>query len=490
MKTKISRIMSTQHPDNVTIPFFANSATMTGDDEVQEAFYAYSHLNVDEQLWDVEGKEVDNYVVQKLLSKYSEYFKDVVLGQDKFLTLRAPNPAVEKSEAKVLGEIIYSIPKNHDLATHFYGKDSTPIFEIVLPMCQDDKQLVRVHDFYETFIKNSQTQRVGDTTLSLWLGEFKPAEIRVTPLFETKEEILNAHIYVKNYVKAKNIRDQQRVWFARSDPALNYGSVAAILLVKVALQRIHKLESELGVELLPIIGMGSSPFRGNFKPSTAKQILKGYPSVQTFTIQSAFKYDYPLKEVVEAIDFINKQPRSAALQINEEEALHYIDVIHDDYADSIKELEIPVNSMSNFIPNRRKRKLHTGLFGYSRNSNGVKLPRAIKFCCALYSFGLPPEVLGLASLSRDDIERIKRAGYANIDYDLSEALQYLNVDNLDYFTPKIKEKVLRVASLFKYEVNEPHKRATSQILESLKRNDQASVSEWIIKAAHIRRFLG
>ena len=77
----IPRCMSTQHPDNVTTPFFAESAELGGEDEVQEAYYAYSHLGCDEQMWDCEGKEVDNYVVKKLLTKYDSFFSEHRLGR-------------------------------------------------------------------------------------------------------------------------------------------------------------------------------------------------------------------------------------------------------------------------------------------------------------------------------------------------------------------------------------------------------------------------
>src|SRR3989338_1072137 len=331
MKLKIPRTMSTQHPDNIITPFFASNPTFNGDDEVQEAFYVYSHLGIEEQLWDVEGKEVDNYVVNKLLSKYPEYFQQNKLGEQKFLTLRVPNPDIEKNEAKILPELIFSIARNHDIATAFYQQDTTPIFEIVIPMCISEKPLIRIHEFYKHLITNFSRKEIGDITVENWLGSFKPKSIRITPLFETKEEILNSSIYVEKYIQYAKIKDFQRVWYARSDPALNYGSVAAILLVKVALQRLHLLEKKYGVELLPIIGLGSAPFRGNFKPSTVHKILEGYPSVQTFTIQSAFKYDYPLKQVIEAVDYINKTERKEPYPIDEKMALHYIDMIHDDY---------------------------------------------------------------------------------------------------------------------------------------------------------------
>ncbi len=76
--------MSTQHPDNVHLPFFAQGGKIGGEDEVKEAYYSYSHLGIDEQMWDCEGKEVDNYVVKKLLSNYDSYFHENILGEDLF----------------------------------------------------------------------------------------------------------------------------------------------------------------------------------------------------------------------------------------------------------------------------------------------------------------------------------------------------------------------------------------------------------------------
>ncbi len=44
-KIHIARCMSTQHPDNVNMPFFASNSVMHGDDEVKEAYYAFSKNN-------------------------------------------------------------------------------------------------------------------------------------------------------------------------------------------------------------------------------------------------------------------------------------------------------------------------------------------------------------------------------------------------------------------------------------------------------------
>src|SRR5436305_14611490 len=92
---RIPRCMSTQHPDNVAMPFFAQSAPLTAEDEVREAYYAFSHLGCDEQMWDFEGKEVDDFVVEKLLSAHETFFREHRLGTDVRLAPRVPNPALE-----------------------------------------------------------------------------------------------------------------------------------------------------------------------------------------------------------------------------------------------------------------------------------------------------------------------------------------------------------------------------------------------------------
>ena len=145
--------------------------------------------------------------------------------------------------------------------------------------------------------------------------------------------------------------------------------------------------------------------------------------------------------------------------------------------------------MAQYVPSRRKRKLHIGLYGYSRNIGKLKLPRAITFCAALYSYGLPPELLGLSVLNKKDIDYIKNI-YTNFDSDLKDSLQYLNDGNLRIFPNEIIKNINKIKNLVKYEVNKKHNKVTSIILDDLKKKDYRLLTENITRAGFIRGFLG
>lgn len=488
---KIPRIMSTQHPDNVSLPFFAETHPIGGEDEIKEAYYAFSHLKCDEQMWDSEGKEVDEFVVKKLLSKYEPFFKTTPLGKEVFLTLRVPNPQVEKAEGKILLEVLESIPRSFDIARIFYGKDIAPIFEIILPMTTSASELDRIKHYYETFVSGKGDFVFPDkTNLRSWVGDFMPEKLNVIPLVEDKPYILNVDKIVGEYLKDKK-PDYQRVFLARSDPALNYGMVSAVLMNKIALAKLHRLEQKRKIPLLPIIGVGSCPFRGNFKPTNVENCLKGYPSVQTFTVQSAFKYDYPVTTVIEAIEKVKSTPRKEPIPVDrEEKIIALIDKVSADYQRQLKLVAPLVNSLAPFIPNRRQRKLHIGLFGYSRAAGKLKLPRAIVFCAALYSAGLPPEILGLSGLSSADLDLIKNI-YPDFGEDLSDALTYYNPNFLT-LVPALKQDIQKTISHLKVTARPDceHQELTGKIILSLREESFGEINELVSRAAWQRKFLG
>jgi phosphoenolpyruvate carboxylase len=483
---KIPKCMSTQHPDNVNPPFFAEDPQLSGEDEIQEAYYAFSHLTCDEQMWDCEGKEVDNYVVKKLLTRYETFFKNNRLGEDIFITLRVPNPTVEHAESKILLETLESIPRSFDAAKLFYGDDIAPIFEVILPMTASPRCIDRIYRYYADFVVGKQNKpfKEGDISIRDWIGEFKPETINVIPLFEDMEHMLNAHEITRTYLKDKNAA-YQRVFLARSDPAMNYGLVSAMLLNKIALQRLHKMSAETGVEIYPIMGVGSAPFRGNLRPDTVDKVAREYPSAHTFTIQSAFKYDNPHDEVVAAIKKLRQREKGLPQEVDEARCLDIIGRYSEEYQKQVEVLAPMINEVAKYIPSRRKRKLHIGLFGYPRSMKGITLPRVISFTAALYSVGLPPEILGLNALTKDDIAFIKTA-YLNCKDDLRDALQYLNPDS-PYLTKELAKTIKEFPVDF--EVNKQHKEITDNVLKSLN-GDKVWLEESVLRAANIRRFLG
>ncbi|PIN70530.1 phosphoenolpyruvate carboxylase [Candidatus Woesearchaeota archaeon CG11_big_fil_rev_8_21_14_0_20_43_8] len=484
--------MSTQHPDNVNNPFFADSPIIGGDDEIKEAFYAFSHLQSKEQLWDIEGKEVDNYVVKKLLSRYEPYFSKNRLGKDIFLTVRVPNPDEEKNESKIMLEALESIPRSFDISKAVYGDDVAPIFEIAVPMISNAKQVTRVHKFYNEHIigRAKKSLLPGDISIGEWFGGFYPENISVIPLIEDIEHILEAHNIVRKHLENIKTPEYQRVWLARSDPALNYGSIAAVLANKIAAQNLHHLSDNISVELPTILGCGSAPFRGNFKPTNAiSNGLKGFPSIQTFTIQSAYKYDYPEKEVRTSIEELNDTKRGRPTQIDEAQAKAIITKTSLLYKKQVALLAPLINKFSVHIPKRRKRKLHIGLFGYSRASDGVKLPRAITFCAVLYSLGLPPELLGLSTASEKELDFIRDVS-PSFNQDMTDSLQFLNRENLSFFPPEIVKDIERLTAQFDPSIDRAHQKITSIILEDYKKNNTVALSENISRAASIRGFLG
>ncbi|MBN1170505.1 phosphoenolpyruvate carboxylase [Candidatus Micrarchaeota archaeon] len=486
---KVPRCMSTQHPDNVAHPFFADSEVLAGESEVQEAFFVFSQLGCTEQMWDSEGKAVDNQVVEKLLSKYPRFFSKNPLGSAFYLTYRVPNPSVEKDQGKILLETLASIPRAFDVA-RAAGFKTAPIFEVILPMTTSELELERVKNYYEQIIIGQKEKFLGKEhiTVKKWVGDFQPEQINIIPLFEDIKSLTNCGSIVSKFVEGKDL-EYQRVFLARSDPALNYGSVSAVLLSKIALQSLHRSEEKHGIPILPILGVGGSPMRGNFAPNKVNNCMEEYPSVQTFTIQSSFKYDYPFREAANAIDSLNSTKRCAPLHIDEKRALRLVGKMKKEYQGQITVMADIINSISAFVPNRRARKLHVGLFGYSRSLGAIRLPRAIKFCASFYTIGIPPELLGISGLSEKEFEELT-GHYVKLHEDLSDAARFLDRNNLRRMPKPVKQGISKVLEWIDAEPDMGYADITSMNYDSLRKGLHGQLIEGIKQAAWKRNFLG
>jgi phosphoenolpyruvate carboxylase len=360
-------------------------------------------------------------------------------------------------------------------------------------MTTSAEELNRVLRYYQVFVtgKGSAVLTPGDISLKEWIGEFHPTTIQIIPLIEDKESLLRADAIVRTYLQDKDL-SYQRVFLARSDPALNYGSLAASLLVKVALSRLERLEQERGIPIYPILGAGSAPFRGNFRPDTVERHLTEHPSVQTFTIQSAFKYDHPAPAIIQAIETLKNAPRKSARTVEPEgKIIDLIERISACYQRQVRAIAPLMNNVAPAVPRRRMRKLHIGLFGYSRSIGGVSLPRAISFCAALYSLGLPPEILGLSCLGQEDLALLREVD-PGFEADLGDALQYLNEEALTLLPPAEAGEIQRTIRLLGLPLspNHAHREVTTTIIKRVGEGSVKDLGDLILRAAWIRKFLG
>jgi len=172
--------------------------------------------------------------------------------------------------------------------------------------------------------------------------------------------------------------------------------------------------------------------------------------------------------------------------MEEERCLEIVERYSEEYRKHVMKLAPMVNKIAKFVPKRRKRKLHIGLFGYGRTLGEHHLPRAIGFTASLCSMGLPPALLGLNALSQKDYDFILTQ-YINFEEDLRDSLKYFNPEQP--FVPKsviIKLKELAID----YETNEEHKKVTDYIIDSLRHNKTEDLSVKILMAANQRRYLG
>jgi phosphoenolpyruvate carboxylase len=520
---KIPATMATQHPDNVNVPEWSNSDVIDGNVEVYEAFYAYQTLGCQEAMWDSEGKDVDTRVVRKLLSKHWEYFASRTIGEDVFLTYRLPNPKIEQVEKKYIIETLQNIPVAYDVASSVYKREVTPLFEVILPFTTDSKELIMLRNYYsKVIVGNEEKVLYDDVKVADWIGTFKPRTIKVIPLVEDFSSILNIDKIIMPYlesVKPKHLR----VFIARSDPALNYGLLCAVLLSKLAFSKLKAVQKETGVTMHPILGVGSKPFRGHLSPENLEGFLQEYKGLSTVTVQSAARYDYPIEQVKAFVGKLNDRlPNGEPASIDAEEGkvlLGLMGKCRAQYEAQIELLAPFINSIARYVPARRARKLHVGLFGYSRNVGGVSLPRAITFAAALYSAGLPPEFIGLKALKElsDEEFSFLKKHYVNLKSDLDLVGNYVSFQNIVLLSEMCKtaaekakmsqdqlnralgvmledfeaaEKSLNVKLGPKTCAQRKHENFTNNFLLSYLECDESEAQKALVESAKIRKCLG
>lgn len=503
-KRKIPSTMASQHPDHANIPYFLKQPFISTADETREAFLNFSELGISEYKWDWEGKLVDESVVERLLSEYFDYFKRNPLGKKKFLTFRLPNPWVE-TEFR-FGRSLMNLISGAAMATTFKLPEDTPLFEVILPMTTNAKEMIAINEaFIELSLLKHELFRMHQIPLK---------SIKVIPLFEDIWTIIDSDKILKEYLrlfrkKFKRQPDYLRPYMARSDPALNAGFIPTVLAVKIALSRYRKFESENNFKLYPIIGSASLPFRGGLTPLNVSDFVSEYAGIRTALIQSAFRYDYPKKDVIDGIKKLEKLlPKKKARLIDtkeERELIRIIKIFEDLYKPTVEKLAPLINQVASFMPKRRERVQHTGLFGYSRGIGKVKLPRAIGFTASLYSLGMPPELIStgraVARLKiKDQRLKILEKNYINLKKDLIRTGGFVNKEVVKKLALKNKgareyledlegvENYLGVELGPKTEEEKKHQEISNNIFKYL--NSGKNLTKLISDQAILRKSLG
>ena len=423
---KIPATMATQHPDHASRPFWHKEAFIPAIQEAKECFLNFSELGIAEYKWDWEGKLVDESVLERLIAEHFAYFKKQPLGKEKFLTFRLPNPKVQ-TEFR-MSRALMGIASAAGLAKQV-GLHTPPLFEVILPMTESAEEMLQIQEaFHEIASLKHPLNRFEKELLN---------HVLIVPLFEQVDTIINSDKILEKYLKNHKQKFKfnppyMRPYVARSDPALNSGIVPTVLAIKIALSRYDKFAKKHNIDLYPIIGCGCLPFRGGLYPLRPERFINEYKGIRTVTIQSAFRYDFPKATVIKAIKILDAGLKSRAVEINSSDEHTLIDVIKPfeaAYKNSIAGIAPIVNRLAGFMPKRRERVQHIGLFGYSRGVGKVKLPRAISFTGALYSLGVPPELIGtgrgLAAAKKAGTLHLLEKHYINLKHDLYFAGKFL-----------------------------------------------------------------
>jgi phosphoenolpyruvate carboxylase len=501
MNRHIPATMATQHPDNAWTPYWEKGGDgfISTREETEECYSAFKDLGCEEFLWDWEGKYVDEAVVDRLFHTYHDYFKKNQLGRDKFLTFRIPNIWHERGYglARAMMGILTAEAYAKDLGFH-----TPPLFEVILPLTDKAEDMIYIQD---TFMKLATFKH------KLFKDGNDLTYLNVIPLFESVENLLDSRTLLDRYVtlhkrRFKGKPEYLRLHLARSDPALNSGLVAAVVADKIALSEFYRFSEDHDIPVYPAIGVGTLPFRGSLSPERINYFIEEFPGVRTAYIQSAFRYDFPLPVVKNAIAELNaKLPHTVAERFDvpaRRAAEEICSVFAAEYRRTVENLAPMIHALSTQVPQRRERKLHTGLFGYSRGIGKKKLPRAIPFTAVLYSLGVPPEFFGTGR----GLEAAARKGlspetfYRHLRKDLDFAGRCLNRKNLDGLSRwnpfwagvrkdiELVEKHLGVTLGPVDREDHLHESITSAVYRNFRAGKP--ISEEIIESGKIRRSLG
>ena len=501
----IPAVMGTQHPDNYSAVPFADQAMVHFEQEPTEVYYNFAHLGVTEVMIDTEGKKGDLIPFVNVVEHDIDFFRTHVVGQDFHITPRIPNPDKSRNDPvfyQSLGIFINSLL----VQTYRLGvRHRQAITEFIVPDTVNGRVIPELEvDIERKFeMVRERYPKYGDRSDFPFRGDFS---VQGIPLIEDVEHLLDQpsiwdELAAQRQALTGRETHVQRSFIARSDPALKAGMVPAMLAAVAAIRQGADYERRTGRIVPQILGVGSSPFRGGLTPNTLGTFGRTYQGVATVTVQSAFRYDWPEPSVLRALRQLKEMlPRSwrgrhdvEPLDDTElDEIRRVIRLFKRRYEEGVEELGETTLAIAEAVPPRRDRYKFRGVGSYGRKVAGRPAPRAIRFCAAFYSLGLPPGLLGLRAyyeLNEAQQELLGKLLPELTTWLLHEA-EYLNKCNVlsmnaSCYLQDVEALEQLHGGALPY--NSPHAEVSDAIYHA---PDDNGLGQRIIEAARERRFLG
>ncbi|AEA12427.1 Phosphoenolpyruvate carboxylase [Thermoproteus uzoniensis 768-20] len=359
----VPRLMCTQHPDT--------TVKITAGEEVDEALVAYTAYGCEEVMVDYEGKTTPFSQPKEIVMK--AYAAGVKLGEKFFITPRLPNPKLEDFDRAMLA-LEAAVVANY-FSEKYMGTQA--VKWVVLPMVEDLDTVLLVSRMLR---KKVQAYR-EETGLDL-------SDIEVIPLIEDAYAQLKFESLLAEIAKERG-EGPVRLFLGKSDSAVKYGHIASALAIAAVLSRARKAE-EMGVRILPILGMGSPPFRGALNNYMLAHLeVFQYSGYHTATIQSAVRYDVSYDDYIKVKDSILNACCVSPRKVEGVEGL--IGEAAASYKALVAKYVNVLVEVARLVPSTRDR-VSWKIYGrqFLTQDGAVNMPRAIVYTSAWYAMGLPP----------------------------------------------------------------------------------------------------